>query len=64
MFKDKKNKKKTLWEKIARDMRQQCYDYTGSQCETKFKNLKQDYTKTVNHNNVSGNDKKTRILKN
>ena len=40
-------------------MRQKGYEYTGSQCETKFKNLKQNYTKMVDHNNVSGNDKKT-----
>ena len=40
-------------------MRQKGYEYTGSQCETKFKNLKQNYTKTVDHSNVSGNDKKT-----
>ena len=59
LFKDKKTKTKTLWEEIARDMRQEGYEYTGSQCETKFKNLKQNYTKTVDHNNVSGNDKKT-----
>ena len=58
-FKDKKSKKKTLWEEIAREMREQGYDYTGPQCETKFKNLKQGYTKTVDHNNKSGNDKKT-----
>ena len=58
LFKDTKTKKKTLWEEVARDMRQQCYEYTGSQCETKFKNLKQNYTKMVDHNNVLGNDKR------
>ena len=58
-FKDKKSKKKTLCEEITREMREQVYDYTGPQCETKFKNLKQGYTKTVDHNNKSGNDKKT-----
>ena len=50
LFKDKKTKKTTLWEEIARDMRQKGYEYTGSQRETKFKNLKQNYTKTVDHN--------------
>ena len=39
LFKDTKTKKKTLWEEVARDMRQQCYEYTGSQCETKLKNF-------------------------
>lgn len=59
LFKDKKTKKKTLWEEITRDTRQKGYEYTGSQCETKFKNLKPNYTKMVDHNNVSGNNKKT-----
>ena len=40
-------------------MRQKDYQYTGSQCESKFKNLKQNYTRMVDHNNVSGNNKKT-----
>lgn len=30
----------------------------------KSKNLKQNYTKTVDRNNISGNDKKTLILNN
>ncbi|XP_068757597.1 uncharacterized protein [Montipora capricornis] len=58
-FKDKKSKKKTLWEEISKEMQEKGYGYTGAQCETKFKNLKQNFTKTVDHNNVSGNDKKT-----
>ena len=58
-FKDKKSKKKTLWEEISKEMQEKGYGYSGAQCETKFKNLKQNFTKTVGHNNVSGNDKKT-----
>ena len=58
-FKDKKSKKKTLWEEISKEMQEKGYGYTGAQCETKFKNLKQNFTKTVDHSNVSGNDKKT-----
>lgn len=59
VFKDKKSKKKTLWEEISKEMQEKGYGYSGAQCETKFKNLKQNFTKTVDHNNVSGNDKKT-----
>ena len=59
VFKDKKSKKKTLWEEISKEMQEKGYGYSGAQCETKFKNLKQNFTKTVHHNNVSGNDKKT-----
>ena len=39
LFKDTKTKKKILWEEVPRDMRQQCYEYTGSQCETKLENV-------------------------
>ena len=53
-FKDKKSKKKTLWEEISKEMQEKGYGYSGAQCETKFKNLKQNFTKTVDHNNVSG----------
>ena len=53
-FKDKKSKKKTLWEEISKEMQEKGYGYSGAQCETKFKNLKQNFTKTADHNNVSG----------
>ena len=52
--KDKKSKKKTLWEEISKEMQEKGYGYSGAQCETKFKNLKQNFTKTDDHNNVSG----------
>ena len=35
------------------------YPYPASKCEVKFKNLKQKYIKTVDHNNKSGNEMKT-----
>ena len=57
--KGKPSKKKTLWEEISKDMQEKGYGYSGAQCETKFKNLKQNFTKTVDHNNQTGNDKKT-----
>ena len=40
LLKGTKTKMKTLWEEVARDMSQQCYEYTGSQCEAKLKNFK------------------------
>ena len=40
-------------------MQEKGYGYSGAQCETKLKNLKQSFTKIVDHNNVLGNDKKT-----
>ena len=38
-FKDKKSKKKTLWEEISKEMQEKGYGYSGAQCEKKFKNL-------------------------
>ena len=46
-------------EKCLKEMQEKGYGYSGAQCETKFKNLKLNFTKTVDHNIVSGNDKKT-----
>ena len=34
------------------------FNISASKCEIKFKNLKQSYVKTVDHNNRSGNDRK------
>ena len=56
-FKDKKTKKKAVWDEVAAEMAVKGYNYTGLRCETKFKNLKQNFTKTVDHNNKTGNDK-------
>ena len=58
-FKDPKKKKKAIWEEISRQMHDHNYPYSASKCEVKFKNLKQKYVKTVDHNNKSGNDSKT-----
>ena len=35
------------------------YTFSGTKCETKFKNMKQTFTKTVDHNNITGNDRRT-----
>ena len=40
-------------------MNQHGYCYTSDQCQVKFKNLKQTYVKTVDHNNKSGNSLKS-----
>ena len=48
-----------VWEEISQKMIRQGYNYSSTKCEVKFKNLKQKYTKTVDHNNQTGNEHKT-----
>lgn len=35
------------------------YTVSGSQCQSKFNGLKKTYKKILDHNSVSGNDRKT-----
>jgi hypothetical protein len=58
-FQDPKWKKKAIWKEISKEMNQYGYLYTSEKCQVKFKNLKQTYVKTVDHNNKSGNSLKT-----
>lgn len=58
-FRDPKMKKKSVWEEISKKMHDHGYLYSGIKCEVKFKNLKQKYVKTIDHNNKSGNSLKT-----
>lgn len=48
-----------VWEEISQKMIRQGFNYSSAKCEVKFKNLKQKYTKTVDHNNQTGNEHKT-----
>ena len=52
-------KEKAIWKKISKEMNQCRYSYTSDQCQVKFKNLKQTYVKTADHNNKSGNSLKS-----
>lgn len=58
LFADPKKKKKAIWDRIAEGMSVRGFNISASKCEIKFKNLKQSYVKTVDHNNKSGNDRK------
>lgn len=58
-FQNPKWKKKAIWKEISKEMNQYGYSYTSDQCQVKFKNLKQTYVKTVDHNNKSGNSLKS-----
>lgn len=60
-FKDPKKRNKDIWETIGKEMEKLGFNDKSSpgDCESKFKNLKRAYTNTVDHNNTSGNDRKT-----
>ena len=58
-FADPKTKKKAFWDKISKQMNSKGYSFSGTKCETKVKNMKQTFTKTVDHNNITGNDRRT-----
>ncbi|CAB4020754.1 Hypothetical predicted protein [Paramuricea clavata] len=58
-FHDPKWKKISIWKEIAKEMNQHGYSYSDHKCQVKFKNLKQTYVKTVDHNSKSGNSFKT-----
>ena len=58
-FQSPKWKKKAIWKEISKEMNQYGYSYMSDQCQVKFKNLKQTYVKTVDHNNKSGNSLKS-----
>lgn len=52
---------KKIWDSIAIDMQKvnsKC-TVTGQQCQSKLNGLKKTYKKILNHNSVSGNDRKT-----
>ncbi|XP_044577100.1 uncharacterized protein LOC123260170 [Cotesia glomerata] len=51
---------KQVWNKISQDMKKKKgYDVTGPQCHSKIQSLKKTYKSTKDHNNKSGNNRKT-----
>ena len=60
-FKDPKKRNKDVWEAIAKGMEEVGFPdkRNAGDCESKLKNLKRSYISTVDHNNTSGNDRKT-----
>ena len=61
-FADPKTKKKAIWDRISKQMNSMGYSFSGTKCEIKMKKLKQTFTKTVGHNNITGNDRKNMSL--
>lgn len=60
-FRDPKKRNKDVWEAIGKEMEELGFPdkRNAGDCESKFKNLKRSYTTTVDHNNTSGNERKT-----
>ena len=48
-----------LWGTVAKELIAAGYCVTAAQCDNKFKALKRMYNKVVDHNKITGNDKKT-----
>ena len=57
-FKDINTKNKTLWEEISDELQKKGVFYSAKMCETKMKNLKRSYVTCVDHNKITGNDRK------
>ena len=56
---DGAKRKQPLHEKIARELKAKGYNRDVEQIKTKIKNLRSMYRSIKDHNNKSGNDKKT-----
>lgn len=50
---------KKVWAKIAKDLTQNGYNVTGPQCSSKLRSLKKTYRSIKDHNNKSGNDRRS-----
>lgn len=50
---------KKAWDKIAAAMNEKGYTFTGKQCSTRFNTMKRTYKGVKDHNNKSGNNKRT-----
>lgn len=60
-FKSGKTRHHKIWESIAADIQKvnSKYTLTSQQCQSKLNGLKKTYKKIIDHNSVSGNDRKT-----
>lgn len=49
-----------IWDTITRDMNKiNQIAVTGTQCQSKMNGLKKTYKKVLDHNNISGNNRKS-----
>lgn len=58
-FTDGKHSQKKCWEEVSKLLKENGYNATGPQCSAKLRSLKKTYKSVKDHNNKSGNDRKT-----
>ena len=60
-FRDPKKRNEDVWEAIGKELEELGFPdkRNAGDCESKFKNLKRSYITKVDHNNTSGNERKT-----
>ncbi|XP_031352198.1 trihelix transcription factor GTL1-like [Photinus pyralis] len=56
-FEDKSTTNRKVWQQIAELMNANGYMVTWEQCENKFKNLKKQYKKVIDHNAATGRNR-------
>ena len=56
---DPKVKNKAVWQEIAQNLSENNFTFTAEKCERKMLNMKRDYRSVIDHNNKTGNDRKT-----
>lgn len=59
MFTSGKVKQLVCWQEIAKKMAENGYNISSKKCCTKFQTLKRTYKQIKDHNNKSGNERKT-----
>jgi len=56
---DPKIKNKAVWQEIAKILSEHDFMFNAEKCERKMLNMKRDYRSVIDHNNKTGNDRKT-----
>jgi len=58
-FSGDKHSHKKIWDEIAKLMNKKGHTVTGPQCAAKLRSLKKTYKSIKDHNNKSGNNRRT-----
>ncbi|KYN10149.1 hypothetical protein ALC57_17725 [Trachymyrmex cornetzi] len=58
-FNDGKVSHKKCWEMVSKSLKDHAHSITGPQCAYKLRSLKKTYKSIKNHNNKSGNNRRT-----
>jgi hypothetical protein len=56
---DPKIKNEAVWQEIAKLLSEHDCMFNAEKCERKMLNMKRDYRSVIDHNNKTGNDRKT-----